>query len=302
VHCGLRVVAALAAGLIGVAACSTSPTTGGPNGRIQVVAAESFWGSIARQLGGDRVDVTEIIHSAEVDPHDYEPTPADARHVAEAKYVIVNGLGYDAWASDLVAADGGDGNTVLDVGHLLGLHTGDNPHRWYFPDDVDRVIDRITSDYKSLDPQHASFYDEQRSQFVDNAMKPYHDAIAGIRAGHAGTPVGASESVVTGLLDAAGLDLRTPPSFLDAISEGNDPSAGDKVTIDEQIANRQISVFVYNAQNATPDVQQLVHEAQANHIPVVTVTETPSPADATFQDWQIAQLRQLASALDGGTP
>jgi zinc/manganese transport system substrate-binding protein len=61
-----------------------------------VVAAENFWGSIASQVGGDRVQVTSIIKSPDTDPHDYDATPADARLVAGAKLVIVNGAGYDA--------------------------------------------------------------------------------------------------------------------------------------------------------------------------------------------------------------
>src|SRR6266702_1016302 len=109
-------------------------------GRLQVVAAESFWGSIAAQLGGDRVTVTSIIRNPDTDPHDYEPTAADGRAIASARYMIFNGLGYDPWASDVVDANPVGGRRVLDVGALLNLKEGDNPHRWYFPVDVERVI------------------------------------------------------------------------------------------------------------------------------------------------------------------
>jgi zinc/manganese transport system substrate-binding protein len=285
--------------VVAVSACSSGrsdPATTA-NGKLAVVAAESFWGSIARQLGGDRVDVEEIVRSPDADPHDYEPTPQDARAFATAGYVILNGLGYDAWASDLVDANPSDRRSVLDVGHLLGLHTGDNPHRWYFLDDVTKVIDRITADYKVLDPAHASYYDERHASYTGTTLKPYRDAIAQIRAGYTGTPIGASESIAVGLAEATGLDLETPQSFLNAISEGNDPSASDKVTVDRQINSGHLSVFIVNAQNATPDVQRLVDEARAENIPVVKVTETPVPADAPFQDWQTAQLHALASAL-----
>jgi zinc/manganese transport system substrate-binding protein len=288
----------LATGLT-VTACSarrSGPFTNA-NGKLSVVAAESFWGSIARQLGGDRVDVDAIVNSPDADPHDYEPTPQDARAVATAGYVILNGLGYDAWASDLVDANPSDGRSLLDVGHLLGLHTGDNPHRWYFPDDVTKVIDRITADYKALDPSHAAYYDEQHAEYTATALQPYRDAIAQIRAVYAGTPVAASESIVDGLAGATGLDVKTPERFLDAISEGNDPSASDKVTVDRQLRNREVAVFVYNRQNATPDVQRLVDEARDENIPVVALTETPVPAGASFQDWQTGQLHALASGL-----
>jgi zinc/manganese transport system substrate-binding protein len=279
------------------AACSTGSRSASHGGKVSIVAAESFWGSIARQLGGDRVDVTEIVNNPDADPHDYEPTPADGRDVATSGYVIVNGLGYDTWASDLVSASPSEQRRVLDVGDLLGLHTGDNPHRWYFPDDVMRVIDRITSDLESIDPGNASYYAQKHDEFTGTALRPYRDLLARIRATYSGTPVGASESIVEGLTQATGLDLKTPTSFLEAISEGNDPDAADKVAVDRQINSRQISVFLYNSQNATPDVQRLVTEARDQNIPVVTVTETPVPASVTFQDWQAAQLQHLADAL-----
>jgi zinc/manganese transport system substrate-binding protein len=70
-------------------------SSAGDGKTIQVVAAENFWGSIASQLGGSHVKVTSIIDNPDADPHDYEPTAADARAVAGAEYTIVNGIGYD---------------------------------------------------------------------------------------------------------------------------------------------------------------------------------------------------------------
>ncbi len=149
------VVVALALVAVACGSGSTGTTTGGgPGGgrRIEVVAAENFWGSIAAQLGGAHVEVASIISNPDTDPHDYEPSAADGRTVAEAGYVIENGLGYDPWAAQLVAANQTAGQKVLDVGHLLGLKVGDNPHRWYFPGDVEQVIDRITADYQRHRP------------------------------------------------------------------------------------------------------------------------------------------------------
>src|SRR6266487_4612610 len=60
----------------GLSACSTSAGDLTSNGKPAVVAAENFWGSIAAQLGGDRVEVTSIITTPNADPHDYEPTTA----------------------------------------------------------------------------------------------------------------------------------------------------------------------------------------------------------------------------------
>jgi zinc/manganese transport system substrate-binding protein len=261
---------------------------------LNVVAAENFWGSIARQLGGDRVSVTSIVTNPAADPHDYEPTPADARAIASARYVIVNGLGYDAWASRLVAASRA---TALDVGAMLGLETGDNPHRWYFPSDVDAVIRRVASDYGKLDPADARYFAARLHALETTGLAGYRALIARIRARYAGTPVGASESVFAGLAAATGLRVLTPPAYMNAIAEGTDPTVRDKATVDRQITTREIKVFVYNTQNSTPDVKAVVDEAAAARIPVTAVTETLTPSRASFQDWQSAELRSLLDAL-----
>jgi zinc/manganese transport system substrate-binding protein len=292
----------LAAALV-LAGCSTTPVPAGRSGPevVDVVAAENFWGSLAAQLGGDHVKVTDIINSPDADPHDYEPTAADGRAIATADLVIINGAGYDAWATKLAAADPSPDRTDLTVGDLVGAKGGDNPHRWYNPDNVRTVIDRITAALQKADPDHAAYYATQRATVLGTALKPYFDTIAEIRTRFSGTPVGASESIFAMLAPALGLDLRTPAAFLTAISEGTDPTARDKTTIDRQIEQKQIKVYVYNSQNATPDIQQQVKAARARGIPVSVITETLTPAGASFQQWQVAQLTALRQALHQAT-
>lgn len=290
------VLAALAAVLI--AGCGgSSSSVASSSGRLNVVAAEDFWGSIAQQLGGDQVEVTNIITNPAADPHDYEPTSEDARTMAGAQMAIVNGIGYDPWASKLIDANPSSGRTVLTVGDLLGLKEGDNPHQWYSPASVQKVIEQITADYKRADPGHAAYFDARQHRFETVGLARYHDLISQIRSRYAGTPVGASESIFAALAPSLGLKLLTPTGFLDAISEGTDPTPADKATTDGQIADKQIKVWVYNSQNATPDVQRLNDAAKAAGIPIATVTETMTPEGASFQAWQSRELEGLAAAL-----
>ncbi len=121
-------VVAIAAAVLACASCSTAGAPGLAGSTdshlVSVVAAENFWGSIARQLGGAQVQVTSLIDNPDADPHDYEPTPADARAVAASDLVLVNGVGYDAWASKLVDANPNPDRPVLDVGRLVGAGDG----------------------------------------------------------------------------------------------------------------------------------------------------------------------------------
>jgi zinc/manganese transport system substrate-binding protein len=283
----------------GFALSSTSGAA--TQGTLRVVAAENFWGSIASQLGGSHVRVTSVIRNPATDPHDYEPTAVDARTIAEGQMVIVNGIGYDPWAQKLIDANPVHGRIVLDVGKLVGIAPGGNPHRWYSPANLQQVIDAIVADYTKLDPQDAGYFRRQRAAFETVGLKQYKALIASIRRRYAGVPVGASESIFAPLAQALGLKLLTPQSFLRAISEGTEPTAADLSTIDSQIAHRRIEVWVFNSQNSTPDVQRLTDAAHKQHIPITTITETLTPPSATFQAWQSRQLQALATALHRAT-
>src|SRR5512137_647961 len=73
-------------------------------GQIVVVAAENFYGDIARQIGGDRVAVVSIMNNPDQDPHLFETTPSIVRQLAAAQIVIINGANYDPWMDKLLAA------------------------------------------------------------------------------------------------------------------------------------------------------------------------------------------------------
>jgi zinc/manganese transport system substrate-binding protein len=269
----------------------------GGGGKVQVVAAENFWGSIAAQVGGDHVQVTSIITSPDTDPHDYEPTSQDARTFATAQYAIVNGAGYDTWAQQSLDANPNSARKELDVAELAGRANGDNPHMWYSPTIVNKVADQITKDLKSLDASDATYFDQQNQLFKTVTLKQYNDLIATIKSKYTGTPVGATESIFEDLAPALGLNLITPPSLMKAIAEGEDLTAEDKATMSQQIATKQIKVLVFNSQNTTNDVNGFVNEAKAAGIPIVSITETLSPAGASFQAWQVAQMQSLQAAL-----
>lgn len=291
--------------LVGTVACQANPGTssspGSAGGIVQVVAAENFWGSIAAQVGGSHVHVTSIINDPNADPHSYEPISQDARTVADAQYVIFNGAGYDAWMDKLLAANPATGRKELNVGDFFGKKEGDNPHMWYNPDYVKSIVGKIRDDLKAIDPADAAAFDQSAQQYLDTGLKQYNSLIADIKAKYAGTPVGATESIFAYMSPALGLNLITPPSYMNAVSEGTDISAADEATVEQQIAQKQIKILVYNSQNTPPNIQILLGKAKAQGIPTATVTETLVPATATFQDWQSSELQGIENALKQAT-
>jgi zinc/manganese transport system substrate-binding protein len=296
-----RIAALLALLLAAVVTVATAAPAEHTAPKFQVVAAENFWGSIAQQLAGSKVAVTSLIVNPNIDPHDYQPSASDARTLAGAKVAIVNGIGYDSWASKLLDANPVSGRVVLDVGSVVGLKQGDNPHQWYDPASVTKVVDAIVAAYRKVDPADKAYFAARKRHFATVSLKTYNQLRAQIRHRFAGVPVGYSESIFQPLGADLHLRLATPYSFAKSVSEGTDISAQDKSTVDRQVKSGAIKVWVYNSQNATPDIQAINALCKQHHIPVATVTETLAPASLNFEQWQVAQLRALISALHAAT-
>jgi zinc/manganese transport system substrate-binding protein len=285
-----------------LAGCSSAkaPASAGtksPAKTLNIVAGENFWGSIVAQLAGKAGNVTSVVSDPNADPHSYESSSDDARAFATADYVLIDGAGYDAWAQKLLSGNPNSKRRVTVVADLLGKKEGDNPHFWYSPTFVTTVVDRITADLKGLDPGASAYFDGLRLSF-DAASKPLHDRLAAIKAKFAGVPVGATETIFAYLADYLGLKLVSPPEFMRAVAEGNDPPAQTVIQFEDQVSSKQIKVLVYNLQTSTAVTTNIKKLAAQQDIPTVGVTETIQPPDATFEQWQTAQLQVLQNALN----
>ena len=282
-------------GVLLLAACAGTTSTAASS--IDVVAGENFWGSLVTQLGGAKVRVQSVVTDPNADPHEYESSTNDARAFAEARLVILNGAGYDDWGQKLLDANKASSREVIKVAELVGKKEGDNPHFWYNPAYVTQVADKITSTLKSIDAADAGYFDQQRSQLTI-AFRPYLEAVANINQKYSGVPIGATESIFAYMATALGLNLTTPPEFMNAVAEGNDPPAASVAQFQDQIVKKQARVLVYNRQTSTAVTTNLKVLAAQAGIPTVGVTETIQPPDATFQQWFGAELDQLQNALN----
>lgn len=271
-----------------------------PAGMLQVVAAENFWGSLVTQIGGSRVQVLSVVSDPNADPHEYESNATDARAVATANYVIENGAGYDSWMDKLLGASSEPSRKVLNVAALLGKKAGDNPHFWYDPAYVNQSMAQMEQDLAALDPANASYYEAQYKT-LQTSLAQYQNRITSIKQQFGGAKVAATEDIFAYLASAAGLDLVSPPAFIEAVAEGNDPPAASVVEFENQLKSGEVKVLVYNQQTVTPLTDNMKKLAADQGIPLVGVTETIQPPDASFEDWMNAELITLQNALNAKT-
>lgn len=306
-------VGAVAATTVMLAACNSTPSSTGtssttPSGAtlstvaaapINVVASTNVWGDIAKQVGGDRVNVTSIMSDPNADPHEFEADAKTGAALSKAQFVVENGLGYDDFMDKLLAGSPNPSRVVLNAADVMQISGQDaNPHIWYDIAKIPAVASGIADQLGKLDPADAATFSANAKTFNDS-LAPINTAIANIKAKYPGAPVGYTERVPGYLVEAAGLTLATPASFAQSIEDGNDPSPADNAAMDAALTDKKIKVLLYNGQVTSPATDAVKQLAQKSGVPVVGVTETLPPTDKDFQDWQLRQINELTTALGG---
>jgi len=288
----MRTVIVLGVALL-LSACGGSTSAAG---KLDVVAAENTYGNIASQIGGPHVSVTSILTSPSADPHLFEPGTSNGLAVANARVVLQNGLGYDAFMTRLENASPSKSRDVVTMSDVLDVNGKDaNPHLWYDVPRLDRVAVAIATAFERADPHHAAAYRAGVSSF-ERSLAPLRQEVATIRARFHGAPIAYTEPVPGYLVAAAGLRNLAPDSFTRLIEQGAEPSPSAVAAMSSLISEHEVRVLLYNRQAVSPITAKLRGAAQSAGIPVVPVSET-LPPHQTFQQWQLGQARALAAAL-----
>lgn len=289
----------LAAALVLTGGAILTACSGGAHSRaISVVASTDVWGSVARAVAGPHVAVKSILSGADIDPHSYEVSPADAAAIADAALVVFNGGGYDAWVDGVLArhpdAKQVDAYSFLDGGQPR------NEHVFYDLTVAKSVAATIADRLATIDPANAADYRANAAAFGREA-----DSIAGaehaIATTHPNTAVVATEPVAFYLLQASGLANRTPPTFEAAIENETDPAPADMAVVLDLVNRRQVAAVLINPQTSTTAVNGLRDAARHAGVPVTDVSETLT--DGTdYLTWQRNTVNQLQTALQSSGP
>jgi len=293
-------------GVLAVSGCSSSGDGSGatpvggdpcPVDPLRVVVSVDQWGDVVEQLGGRCTEVTTIIQGGDVDPHDFEPTPADSVAFDKADLVVVNGLDYDHWALDAADAASSD-PAVVDAGEVVGLEEGANPHLWYGPQYVQQVSAAVTEELKALAPDAAAYFDARAAAWQQD-LAAYLAEVEALRATAAGRPYAATEAVFADMAEALGLVDRTPRGYATSAANESEPSPGDIHAFEELLRAGDVDVLVFNTQTEGSVPDQLRSVAERAGVPIVEVTESVPAGHPSFVAWQLEQLRALAAALSG---
>ncbi|HEY3914569.1 MAG TPA: zinc ABC transporter substrate-binding protein [Verrucomicrobiae bacterium] len=257
--------------------------------KVNIVAAENFYGGVARQIAGNTANVTSILSNPNQDPHEFATDVATAKAVADADIVIYNGIGYDDWMEKLLGAQGKPGRIVVQVADLVGAKAGDNPHIWYDPRTMPALAAKLSEILKQ--PGNLAVFQKEMSAVTSK--------IANIKSAHAGTPVTATEPVFDYVAWALGFKMEND-GFQLAVMNGTEPSFQQTSDFEKSLRSKSVKILFYNSQVTDPVTQRMQEIAKENGVPVIGVTETQPPDAKSYVDWILTELNQVETTLGAG--
>ena len=267
--------------------CSNKQNSAKQSDKISIVTTTNVYSDIAKNIVGKYGTATAIIDKSSVDPHDFDPTTADAKKVAQANIIVANGLGYDSWMNKL--AKSVDKKPVLVGEDLMGLKSGDNPHIWYNLDMPTKYVDYLVKRLSKLDKKHAAYFKENGEKYLAKI-----DKIKQLAQANKGDqkPVFVSEPVFDYALQEAGYKIGDK-KFEEAIENGTDPSPKTINEMNNAIKQKKIAFFVNNTQASSSTVKSFVKLAKKNNVPALNVRET-IPNNTTYLAWMKENYQKLA--------
>ena len=266
---------------------------------VKIVAAENFYGGVARQIAGSDASVKSILTNPNQDPHEFTTDAGTAKAVADADIVIYNGISYDPWMDRLLGAKGKPDRVVINVADLIGAKDGDNPHIWYDPRTMPALADKLGDVIAPRVPMLRDWVRMNVAAFKAS-MKPEVDKIAALKAATCGMNVTATEPVFGYMAGALGFKMLNY-DFQVQIMNDADPTADETAAFEKSLTSKTAKILFYNSQVTDPTTDRIQKIAKDSGIPIVGVTETQPPDQPTYVGWMMSELDAVEAAFGSST-
>ncbi|MDN4983371.1 metal ABC transporter substrate-binding protein [Bradyrhizobium arachidis] len=266
--------------------------------RLNVVASFSILGDFVRNVGGDRVNVTTLV-GPDSDVHVYTPAPSDAKRIARAKLVVVNGLGLEGWLPRLVQSSGSKAQVVTASAGIAPLKLGSaaDPHAWQSIPNAKIYVTDIANALAATDPDDADFFRTQAKTYQERLEaldREVRDAVAKIPPER--RKVISTHDAFGYFAAEYGIQFIAPLG----VSTETEPSARDIAAIIGQIKAQRIpAVFLENISDDRL-IRQIAAETGAKVGGTLIsdgLTGEKGPAP-TYIDMVRHNIKALTSALD----
>lgn len=255
---------------------------------IKIVAAENFYGSIAKEIGGNNVSVVSIMSNPNQDPHLFNSNFTTAKAITNADLVIYNGLDYDPWMKNLLVDN--KRQQVIVVANLLGKHSGENPHIWYDPKNMQLYARILCDQFNRIDPNHKKYYEKQYTIWK-NKFENLNALIHKIHNRYKGLPILATEPVFNYMGEALGFKIYGE-KFQLSVMNNTEPSISSIKDFEARLRMRQVKFLIYNNQVTNPLTNHMRELAKASGVAVIGISEL-QPSGEGYFEWMQGQLEKI---------
>jgi zinc/manganese transport system substrate-binding protein len=291
--------------LLGLAAAAVLPLPGLAQEKLSVVASFSILGDFVREVGGERVAVTTLV-GPDGDAHVYSPTPADAKSMAAAKLVVVNGLKFEGWLTRLIKSSGTKATVATATAGITPLkqaaddhgHGGEDPHAWQSVANAKLYVGNIRDALSTADPAGKAAYEANAAAYLAKL-----DALENeIKAAIARIPADRRKAITSHdafgyFVKAYGIAFIAPQG----VSTEAEASAKDVARIIRQIKAQKVpAVFLENVTNPRL-AEQIARESGARiggrlYSDALSSGEGPAGTYIAMMKHNISQIERALAA------
>jgi len=287
---------------IGISGCSSTDSA---DTRPSIVATTSVWADVASQIAGDKFNVIALIDKPTQDPHSFEASARDQLAVSESSIFIMNGGGYDEFATKLASAANVVPFDVYEAEEKAhgGEHAGEtedehadehahghdgSDHIWYDLHVVEATAFELSQKMAAIQPENKNLFTENYTKFATSIEELEE------RAAKITTKLSYFEAhpLASLLFQELGFENLTPEGFAEAEEAELEPSPLVMNEAKELIAGNKVDFVAVNRQASSTSLEQLIAVAEENAVPVLNFDEL-LPEGSNYQDWMAGILAEI---------
>jgi zinc/manganese transport system substrate-binding protein len=287
---------------IGISGCSSTESA---DTRPSIVATTSVWADVASQIAGDKFNVIALIDKPTQDPHSFEASARDQLAVSESSIFIMNGGGYDEFATKLASAANVVPFDVYEAEEIAhgGEHAGEtedehadehahghdgSDHIWYDLHVVEATAFELSQKMAAIQPENKNLFTENYTKFATSIEELEE------RAAKITTKLSYFEAhpLASLLFKELGFENLTPEGFAEAEEAELEPSPLVMNEAKELIGGNKVDFVAVNRQASSTSLEQLIAVAEENAVPVLNFDEL-LPEGSNYQDWMAGILAEI---------
>ncbi|MDR3152237.1 MAG: zinc ABC transporter substrate-binding protein, partial [Bifidobacteriaceae bacterium] len=236
-----------------------------------------------------------IISSTNIEAHNYEPTANNIIEFNNNQLIVINGAGYDDWAKK--AAEQVKSKTLIDVGEINNVKSGNNPHLFYSLKYIKTAINIISNKLISLNPDLKNFFSEQTKSvekeynYLTEKIQQTSDKYTSNNSKKRKVVV--TETIADYLLNDLKFDNITPLGYLQSVSNEGEPTAEDLNSFRKLLNSKTPNLFILNTQEENNTTEQLSSAAQNNNIKIIKITESMPEKYTSLNQWLESVIEQI---------